>query len=88
MRIKAGFTLREIGADHVVVPEGVEVIDFNKLINLNNSAKYLWENLEGKDFNVEDIVSLLTGKYNVTKEKALVDAKLLVDRLSEIGLVE
>ena len=88
MRIKAGFTLREIGADHVVVPEGIEVIDFNKLINLNNSAKYLWENLEGKDFNVEDIVSLLTGKYNVTKEKALADAKLLVDRLIEIGLIE
>lgn len=88
MKIKSGFTLREIGTDHVVVPEGIEVINFNKLVSLNKTAKYIWEQLEGKDFSVEDIVKLLTEKYNVSEEIALADAKLLADRWKDIGLIE
>jgi len=88
MRIKKGFTLRNIGADHVVVPEGIEVIDFNKLVNLNKSAKYLWENLEDKDFSTEDMARLLTEKYNVSQEIALADASRLADRWIEIGLID
>lgn len=87
MRIKKGFTLRTIGSDYVVVPEGIEVIDFNKLVSLNKSAKYLWENLEGKDFRDEDMAKLLTEKYKVSQEKALADAIQLVDRWQEIGLI-
>ena len=88
MKIKSGFTLREIGTDHVVVPEGIEVINFNKLVSLNKTAKYVWEQVEGKDFSVEDIVKLLTEKYNVSEEIALADAKLLADRWKDIGLIE
>lgn len=88
MKIKPGFTLREIGTDHVVVPEGIEVINFNKLVSLNKTAKYVWEQVEGKDFSVEDIVKLFTEKYNVSEEIALADAKLLADRWKDIGLIE
>lgn len=87
MRIKEGFILREIGTDHVIVPEGLEVINFNKLASLNKSAKYLWEHLEEKDFCAEDMAKLLTEKYRVTQERALADAKALVDRWKEIGLI-
>ena len=88
MKIKSGFTLREIGTDHVVVPEGIEVINFNKLVSLNKTAKYIWEQMEGKDFSVEDIAKLLTEKYNVLEVIALADAKQLADRWKNIGLVE
>ena len=46
MRLRKGFTMRKIGADHVIVPEGVETINFNKLMSLNGSACYLWESLQ------------------------------------------
>ena len=88
MKRRKGFALREIGTDHVVVPEGIEVIDFNKLISLNGSAKYLWEALQDKDFTVEDVASLLTAKYEVAEEVAKADAAKLVAKWQEIGLIE
>ena len=88
MKIISGFTLREIGTNHVVVPEGIEVINFNKLVSFNKTAKYVWEQVEGKDFSVEDIAKLLTEKYNVSEETALADAKLLADSWKNIGLIE
>ncbi|MBO7418283.1 MAG: PqqD family protein [Bacteroidaceae bacterium] len=88
MRIKKGFTLREIGTDHVLVPEGLEVIDFNKLLTLNNSAKYIWENIKDMEFSVEDVAKLLTDKYNVTDETAQKDAELLISSLKGIGIID
>jgi hypothetical protein len=43
--------------------------------------------LEEKDFCAEDMAKLLTEKYRVTPERALADAKALVDRWKEIGLI-
>ena len=88
MKIKSGFNLREIGTDFVVVPEGIEVINFNKLVSLNKTAKYVWENIKDKEFCVEDVTKLLTDKYNVSEETALKDAKFLIGNLKEIGLID
>ena len=88
MKLRKGFALREIGTDHVVVPEGIEVIDFNKLISLNGSAKYLWEALQDKDFTVDEVAALLTAKYEVADEIAKADAAKLVAKWQEIGLIE
>ncbi len=88
MKLRKGFALREICTVHVVVPEGIEVIDFNKLISLNGSAKYLWEALQGKDFTVQDVAKLLTDKYEVAEETAKADAAALIAKWTAIGLTE
>ncbi len=88
MKTKKGFTLREIGVNQVLVPESIEVINFNKLVCINSSAKYLWENLQGRDFSAEDMVNLLTAKYNVSEDTALADAERLIEDWKRIGLLE
>lgn len=88
MKLKKGFVLRKIGNDLVLTPEGLEVIDFNKLVCLNKSACYLWENLQGQDFSASDMAKLLTDKYNVTEGMALTDAKRLIEDWKRIGLLD
>ena len=53
MKTKKGFRLRELGSDYILIGESVELINFNSLITLNESAAYLWRNVDGKDFNAE-----------------------------------
>lgn len=71
-----------------VIGEGAEQVDFNKLVTLNPTAAYLWENVAGKDFTVETLVGLLTEKYDVGIELASKDAADLVEKWKNIGLVE
>lgn len=87
MRLREGFTLREICQEHVIVPEGLETIDFNKLISLNGSARYLWESLRGKDFRAEDVARLLTDRYDVDGEVASADADALIRAWQQVGLI-
>ena len=88
MRIKEGFRLREICGSFVVVPEGAELVNFNKMLSLNESAAYLWRVVEGKDFDTETLQELLLKAYEVEPEVASNDAQALMDKWIESGVVE
>ncbi|MBR5660049.1 MAG: PqqD family protein [Bacteroidales bacterium] len=88
MRIKEGFTLREIIGQFVVIGEGLQQVNFNKMISMNESAAYLWKGVEGKDFTVEDLTSLLTDKYEVSEEQAASDAAAIAQKWIDAGLID
>lgn len=88
MRIKDGFTLRTICGEHVVIGEGLAQVNFNKMLSLNATAAYLWEQVQGKDFTVEDLVTLLTDKYEVSADQARQDALKLVQVWQEQGVAQ
>lgn len=88
MKIKEGFILREMCGENIVTAEGIEHINFNKLISLNSSAAYLWENLIGKEFTVEDMAALLVEQYKIDMELALKDSESLCKAWMEAGVTE
>lgn len=75
MRTKKGFKLREVCGEKILLAEGVENIDFSDIISMNASSAYLWEQVDGKDFTVEEMARLLTEQYEVEEAVALEDAK-------------
>jgi hypothetical protein len=70
-----------------IVGEGVGQIDFNKLITLNDSAAYLWQSVEGKEFDMQTLANLLVDKYGIDQDTALTDAKAIANKWIEIGVV-
>ena len=87
MRLVEGFKLREICGVAVVVPEGADLVNFNKMLSLNESATFLWRSVEGKDFDVNILAELLEGEYEIDHQTALADAQKLLDKWIEIGVV-
>lgn len=88
MRIKKGFKLREIMGEFAVIGEGLEQVNFNKIISLNSTAAYIWKEIEGRDFDADMVADLLLAKYDVEMERAISDATALVQKLVENGLTE
>ena len=88
MKIKKGFVLRQLLGEYVVTGEGLERVNFNKIISLNATAAYLWEQVQDKDFTIEDLANLLTDKYEVSAETALKDSQTLADSWKEAGLID
>lgn len=88
MRIKKGFVLREICGVKVVSGEGLDKVNYSKLITLNETACYLWEAVCEKDFEVDTLVELLLGKYDVSEEIARKDAEALVAKWAELDMIE
>jgi hypothetical protein len=88
MKIKNGFVLREMCGENIVSAEGLEHINFNKLISLNSTAAFLWKALEGKEFTEEEMAQLLVDEYGIDMELALTDSKNLCKAWIEAGITE
>ena len=88
MKIKDGFVLREMCGEYIVSAEGLQNINFNKLISLNATAAFLWKELEGKEFTTEQMALLLIDEYEIDMELAMTDSANLVRSWIEAGIVE
>ena len=88
MKLKEGFTIRPLCGEHIVVGEGLSQVNFNKMLSMNDSAAYLWEQVYGKEFTLEDLVTLLTDRYEVSGEQAMEDVKKMVAIWQEHGVLE
>ena len=89
MRQKNGFVLRKICGENVIIGEGLEAIDFGKLISLNDTAAWLWEKAsELGDFTTGQLAEALGSNYGIDADTALSDTKALMALWKEHGLVE
>lgn len=88
MKIKSEYKVRQIAGENVVILQGCGNSDMTKIITLNDSALFLWNQLESKDFSVEDAVAVLCKNYEVEESLAKSDAQAWIKRMQECGLVE
>ena len=79
MKIKEGFVLRKMCGENIVAGEGLQHINFNKLLSLNESAAYLWQELTGKEFTLEEMAELLVARYGIDKQLAMTDSERLIN---------
>jgi hypothetical protein len=88
MRTKKGFRLRELGGDYILIGESAELVNFNNIITFNEAAAYLWQNVQGKDFDVDTLTALLLAEYEVSEEIAREDAQATIVDWKEIGIIK
>ncbi|MCQ2310903.1 MAG: PqqD family protein [Paludibacteraceae bacterium] len=89
MNILKGFKLRPLGNEYILVGEGIEQINFNKMITMNETAAYLWHKVEdGSDFDANRLAALLTEEYEVSQEQALKDAQTTIESWQTAGIIK
>lgn len=72
----------------MILATGIENIDFSRMISLNESAAYLWQNVAGTNFTTDMLAELLCKEYEVDNSTALADAKKIVKEWAECGIIE
>lgn len=89
MKKKSGFELQDVCGEKVIIAQGIENIDFSKLIHLNETAAFLWEYVGTNEFNAEVLAeALIQADYDVDRETAIADSQILIDAWKEQGLIE
>ena len=87
MKIKKGFVVRKIAGEDVVVALGAASKQFNGIIKLNDTGRFLWDKIvEGCD--EDGLVDVIVAEYSVDKETAARDIKVFIDTLKGAGVLE
>ncbi|WP_313189196.1 PqqD family protein [Sphingobacterium sp.] len=87
MKLRTDLQLRKLGNDHIIIDPGQEMIDMSKVFTLNETAAFLWEELQGKEFTEETISDILLENYEVNEDVAVKDAKKLIQTFIKGGLI-
>ena len=88
MIIKSDYKLRQIAGETIIVNQGTTGVDMTRIISLNASAKRLYEELQGKEFALEDAASILETTYGIGHKQAMTDAAQWVDALRSCQVIE
>lgn len=87
MKTNPNLKLRKIANQYMIVDVCDENINMTNVFSLNETAAWLWTNIENKAFTPEDLVQSLCGKYGVEADAARADVRKLLDSWREYGLV-
>ncbi|MCD7904101.1 MAG: PqqD family protein [Clostridiales bacterium] len=87
MKIKKGFMLRKIQNTAVVVPFGASSVDFNNIMNLNETGAFIWTKLE-EETTEEAVVKALTSQYDIDEATAKADAAEFIAALRKNNLLD
>ena len=87
MKLKTDYKIRKIAGESVIVRMGTQNVKMTTIISLNSTSEWLWEQLQGEEFDIEKIADLLTAEYEVERDVALTDASKWVEMLRKAELV-
>ena len=87
MKIKEGFVTRKIADTIVAVPTGKLVNEFQGMIKLTDSAKFVWDLLQ-QDTTMDEIVNQYVKKYNIDTNKARTDIEKFITHLKSANIIE
>jgi hypothetical protein len=88
MKAKKGFKLRNVCNENIIVADGIENIDFSRIISMNETAAYLWKNIQEQEFDADQLVNLLLDEYEVSEDTARTDVDQLIVKWKEAGIIE
>lgn len=87
MKIKDKLILRHVGNDYIIIEPERSMVDMTKVFSFNESAAWLWQELQGLDFTEEDAATLLAARYDISKEQALEDIRALIEVFKHQGFI-
>ncbi len=87
MRIKDQISLRKIADEYIMIVGSGDSLDYTQAVSLNDSAAYLIEQVQGRDFSAQDWVELLTERYEVDLEQAAADVEQLIQMFIQAEIV-
>lgn len=87
MKKNNDFILKEIGDKTVLIPFGKKALDFNGILTLNDTAKFLWEVCD-EEIDTQKLATELKTKYEIDDATANQAVDAFINQLKEAGCIE
>ena len=88
MRILPKYKVRNVAGENIVLLQGSKPGDMTTVIALNETSLYLWNSLAGREFEQNDVVALLTERFDIDDATAAKDAAEWVATLRKHSILE
>ena len=87
MRIIEGLKLRPLGKQYIIMAEGARQVDFNRMVSMNVTAAFLFQEVQDRDFSVDTLTELLMSECEIGREQASRDAAATINEWKQAGII-
>ncbi len=87
MKIKSDFILRDMGDMRIVVAVGESAKSFNGVINLNETAVFMWKQLSA-GCTREELINSVLAEYEVSRDIVEKDVDNLLAKLKKENILD
>lgn len=87
MKVKKDFILRKVADSYVVVPVGKMTLNFNGIINLNETGAFLFGLLQN-GAEREELLEKMLEEYDVAPDKAAADIDAFLQKVKDADVLE
>ena len=88
MKLNKDLVLREVGGEYMIVNPFSDTVDMTQVYSLNETAAWLWQQMEGKEFTVADMVAVMQEEYEVDEDPATADRTEVTQQCNAAGLAQ
>ena len=81
--LKSKFVVRAVGNELILVPLTGNVAQMNELFTMNETGKFIWENL-GEMTTIEDLENSMTDTFEIDADTAKKDIKIFINKLETL----
>lgn len=79
-KLKSKFVAREVGNELIIVPLSGNVAQMNALFTLNETGKFIWENVTDSN-SIDDMVTLMTDEFDIDNQTARKDIEAFLHKI-------
>ncbi len=87
MKVKDGFTLRNVIGENILMPTGDNIGKFDGTVILNEVSAFVWEKMQ-TPVSEEDLLGAILGEFDIDEETAKNDLHALIEKFSSLGLLD
>ena len=87
MKKNKSFVIRNIASEIMLVPTDETARDFNGMINLSDTAAFIWNHIE-ETRSFGELIDLILQEYDIDRETAAQDASAFLMELLERDMVK
>ncbi len=87
MKVKDGFTLRNVIGENILMPTGDNIGKFDGTVIFNDVSAFVWEKMQ-TPVSRDDLLGAILGEFDVDKETAEKDLDALIEKFSSLGLID
>jgi hypothetical protein len=81
--LKSKFVAREVGDELIIVPLSGNVAQMNELFTLNETARFIWENIT-ENSTVQDLEDLMIASFDIDSTTARNDIEKFLNQLENM----
>ncbi len=86
MKVKQNYILRNIADEYLLIPVGEAALTTKGLIAVSESGCLLYEKLQN-DCTREELITALTGEYDVTEAVAGADVDAFLEQMRQLDML-